>query len=128
MKVLDSTVLIDIFKGNKSVIPIISSNQQFYTTQINMYEVIRGLFLKNISPEKFAQILELSEHIRVLPLDDNSIIKSAAISSDLMKKGIAIEDCDCLTAGITLANGIKTIVTRNIKHFERIKDLTVETY
>ena len=68
------------------------------------------------------------ENITVLHLDDNSIIKSAEICAELIKKGEIIEDCDCLTAGIALSSGIKTIVTRNEKHFKRIKGIYVETY
>lgn len=68
------------------------------------------------------------ENIRVLSLDDNSIIKSAEISAELIKKGTIISDRDCLTAGIALSKGINTIVTRNIGHFKRIKGIKVETY
>ncbi len=45
-----------------------------------------------------------------------------------MRQGAILEDCDCLTAGISLSKGVKTIVTRNEKHFKRMKGISVETY
>ena len=93
-----------------------------------MYEVIRGLFLKTVSSSKFLEIMEMFENIKILPLDDNSIIKSAEISAELIKKGIIISDCDCLTAGIALSKGVNKIVTRNLKHFDRIRGIKTENY
>ena len=93
-----------------------------------MYEIIRGLFIRNLSSRKFIDITDLFENIKVLSLDDNAIIKSAEISADLMKKGTPVPDCDCLTAGISLSKGVNRIVTNNVKHFKRIKELRVETH
>ncbi|MBI1970434.1 type II toxin-antitoxin system VapC family toxin [Candidatus Woesearchaeota archaeon] len=128
MKVLDTTFLIDVLRGRKETIPILKSNQPLLTTPINSYEVLTGLFLKNASAHHILEVRQLFDTMRMLPLDDRAVIKSAEINADLLKKGEAIEDCDCLTAGIALSNGISTIVTRNEKHFRRIKGLTVERY
>ncbi|MBI2107750.1 type II toxin-antitoxin system VapC family toxin [Candidatus Woesearchaeota archaeon] len=128
MKVVDSTFLIDLLRGRKEVLKVIDSKEPLLTTQINMYEVIRGLFLKDTPSSKLIQAIEMLENIKILPLDDNSIIKSAEISSDLIKKGSIISDCDCLTAGIALSKGVNRIITRNAKHFERIKGIKVENY
>ena len=68
------------------------------------------------------------ENIKVLCLDDNSVVKSAEISSELIKKGVVISDCDCLTAGIALSKGINIIVTRNLGHFKRINGIKAEGY
>jgi len=128
MKVLDTTFLIDLLRGDKNTLKIANSKDILLTTQINMYDVVRGLFLQSVSPSKMMRALELFENIRVLPLDDSAVIKSAEISARLAKKGQIISDCDCLTAGIALSNGVRKIVTRNIKHFRRIKDVDVEKY
>ena len=128
MKLLDSTFLIDLLRGKPETKKIIEENETLLTTQINMYEVITGLFFKGISSAKFLHAKELFEDIHVLQLDDNAIIRSADISAELMKKGQIIEDCDCLTAGIALSNGVNKIVTKNVKHFKRIKGIEVVTY
>lgn len=128
MKVLDTTFLIDLFNGEEKTKKIIEKTQPFYTTQINMYEIIRGLVIRRISPIKFAKAMELFQNINVLPLTDIGIIKSAEICAELLKRGLVISDTDCLTAGIALSYGIDIIVTRDVKHFQRIPSIRVETY
>lgn len=128
MKVLDTTFLIDLIRGKKETAEIMDLKEPLLTTQINMYEVIRGMFIRNISQEKYLQINEFFDQMKLLSLDDNSIIKSAEISSELLKKGEFIGDADCLTAGIALSNGVTTVVTRNVDHFKRIKGIKIETY
>ncbi|MFC1775106.1 type II toxin-antitoxin system VapC family toxin [Nanoarchaeota archaeon] len=128
MKLLDTTVLIDILRGNKDTHKILNQKQLFLTTQINMFEVIRGLFLQRITSSRFHQVLEMFDNIRVLQLDDHAMIKSAQISSSLIEKGNMISDNDCLIAGIALSNGVTTILTKNVKDFKKIPELKLETY
>ena len=127
MKVLDTTVLIDLINGVPEVKSVVSS-QDLYTTQVNMYEVIQGLFLKNVSKKKFLLALQLFKNIGVLPLHDAATIQSADISAQLIRKGKQISNEDCLTAGNALSHGITTVVTRNVKHFKRVPGLKVQTY
>ncbi len=129
MKLLDTTFLVDLLRGRAEAKNyLLSFPEIFLTTQINIYEVMIGMFFRNISPVKLLQAEELFENIRVLPLDDGGILKSAEICARLMKRGEIIDDGDCLTAGIALSKGITTIVTRNVDHFKRIKEITVEPY
>lgn len=128
MKVLDTTFLIDVLRGRPETRAFLESDEPFLTTQINMYEIIKGLFYEGASPEKFLKVQDLFKNIRVLQLDDQAIITAASICADLFKKGEPIEDCDCLIAGIALSNNISHILTRNDKHFKKIKRLKVETY
>lgn len=128
MILLDTTYLIDLLRGKKETEKLRSSSQELFTTQINMYEVISGLFLKKVTSHDLPKALELFNQICVLPLNDDALIKSAEIYAYLVKKGEPIDDCDCLIAGIALSHGINTIITKNIKHFERISGLKIETY
>ena len=128
MKVLDTTFLIDLTRGNKDVLPILKKKEMLLTTQICMFEVIRGLFYRNTAPAKVQEIMSLFEDIRVLPFDDNAVVKSAEISAEQLKKGHPLADSDCMIAGIALSKGIPIIITRNIKHFQEIKGITVESY
>ena len=128
MKILDTTFLLDLVRGKKETRPVFEGKDRLFTTQINMFEVIRGLFFKNISSSKFVLITELFEDINVLSLDDDSIIKSAEISANLAREGRIIPDNDCLIAGIAITKGISRIVTRDSEHFKRIKGIEVEEY
>jgi len=55
-------------------------------------------------------------------------MKAAEIHGELIAKGNKIDNTDSLIAAIALTNNINTIITRNKKHFERIKGIKVETY
>ncbi len=127
MKLLDTTFLIDLLRGKEPVRHVLSDNEHYFTTQINMYEVITGLFLGK-KTEGIFEIREIFDIIRVLPLDDAAIIKAAEINARLLRQGEGIEDADCLVAGIALAHNVTTIITRNKKHFERIEGIQVESY
>jgi len=128
MKILDTTFLIDILRSKKEAVIFLENNDELFTTQINMYEVIEGLFSENTTKKKLLLTKELFEIIKVLSLDDRSIIKSAEIHATLSKQGEMVDDLDCLIAGIALTNNRPTIVTKNIKHFERIEGIKVESY
>ncbi len=52
---------------------------------------------------------------------------AAEIYADLRKGGNLIDDIDILIAGIALANNL-ILVTRNRRHFERIKNLEIEDW
>ncbi len=127
VKVLDTTFLIDLLRGREETKIVLSSKDDFVTTQINMYEVLSGIFFKG-GAFKLLKARELFENIRVLPFDDSSVLKSAEISAALMKKGAMIDDCDCLIAGMALSKGITVIVTRSLSHFQRVVGLKVESY
>lgn len=128
MKVLDTTFLIDLLRGNRNTLKILKKREILLTTQINMYEILRGFFINKSSKKKLLEVNEFFDNIRLLNFDDTSLIKSAEISADLINKGQIISDCDCMTAGIALSNGITEIVTKNVKHFEKIKGIKVIKY
>jgi tRNA(fMet)-specific endonuclease VapC len=128
MKVVDTTFLIDLVNGVEETKNVINSKEMLLTTQINTYELIRGLFIRGHSWDNVFLVQEMLENIRVLPLDDDGIIRAADIFAKLRKQGTMLPDGDCLTAGIALSKGITTIVTRNIKDFKRIKGITPEYY
>jgi predicted nucleic acid-binding protein len=128
VKVLDTTFLVDLLRGKKEAKRFLDTKELLFTTQINMFEVIRGFFLAGISAKKLAEVRTAFDNIRVLPLDDNATIRAAEISADLVKRGAGVAEGDCLTAGIALSNGIETIVTNDFEHFRRIKGIKVESY
>jgi tRNA(fMet)-specific endonuclease VapC len=128
MKVLDSTFLIDLLRGKKEALKYVEKEEMLLTTQINVYEILKGLHSQDVSEEKYLRVKEMFENIRVLQFDDNASLRAAEISSNLMKKGITVADCDCMIAGIALSKGAKIIVTRNVNDFSKIKEIKVETY
>ena len=61
-------------------------------------------------------------------MDEVGAERFGQIRSNLWKIGQIIPDRDVMIAAIALSKGENVIVTRNKKDFERIPNLTVETY
>ncbi len=127
MKTVDTTFLIDLMTGLEGTEEFVEK-EDIVTTQLNMFEIIRGFFLSDNPSRALVRASDLIESIRVLPLDEGGIVRSAEISANLKKRGITISDADCLTAGISLSKGVSTIITRNVKHFKCIDGIKVQAY
>ncbi len=127
---LDSTAIIDLFKGDKSIGNLVSSlDDQIAVTQVNYLEVMLGLDFDN-PKHKIEEIYydKLFNDFINLDLDILASKKAAELANNLKKKGKSIDPFDCAIAGILIQNGVKKIITRNAKHFSRIKELKVISY
>ena len=133
MLCLDSTFLIDLLKKKQDAVDKFNEirDQDLLTTQLNIYEIKSGIyrkFDKNVIQRELNVFNNVLPFISMLSLDAASIDKAAEISGELMNQGSIIQDIDILIAGICLVNNCKTIITKDVKHFSRIKGLKVETY
>ena len=66
--------------------------------------------------------------MEIFPLGYKEAEKAAEIYDLLESKGNLIDDNDILIAGIMLSNGINKIITKNVKHFEKIESLEIIEY
>ena len=135
MVCLDSTFVIDILKGLDKIKQleekISLSGEDITIATPAIIEVVRGLYLKsnekNLRENEKEKTFRLLNSLSVLDLDKNSAILSAKIEAELINKGDIIDIEDIMIAAIAINND-EILVTRNIKHFERIKDLRIEAY
>jgi predicted nucleic acid-binding protein len=134
MKGVDSTFLIDVLKnapGVASKALELEKESVVFTTEANVFEIVRGIHMSRDERQiehKLHEAESLFGRFIVAPLERRAALRAGEIAGHLLKQGRMIDDADCLAAGILLANGCDTIVTRNVKHFERIEGLKVETY
>ena len=127
---LDTSFILDLFRKRDASIVKLKSlvSKELASTEINYFEVLFGVFKRHqFSQGELMSVQNFFNSIRVFPLDDLSSYKAAELAGELSKKGQTIETNDALIAGICLANNCE-IVTKDIKHFSRIKGLKVETY
>lgn len=68
----------------------------------------------------------LSEN-SVLDFDAESAFRAGEIEAELEQKGQTIDPEDIMIGAIALQNN-ESLVTRNVKHFEKIKGLRIEAY
>jgi predicted nucleic acid-binding protein len=108
--------------------------EPLYVSEISVFELYVGLFRISTAKGKarlkrrtqdLEQVLTLVE---VLPFERGASIQSARLLAELMDQGVPVDARDVMIAGTALSKGIRKLLTRNVKHFERIPGLTAESY
>ena len=124
---IDSSVLIDMLRNKlpERSLRELSKEDQLCTSEIVVYEVLCGIYSAQHSTEQrlkeFTAMLDSFTFI--FPVERATSIRAAQIAGKLLKSGQTIEHTDSLIAGSLLANGCKRFITKNVKDFERIKEL-----
>lgn len=132
---LDTTFLVDILRKDNAAISWLNDleEQALYTSEVNAFELYTGLFRisessKTKQKKRTFELEQLLSRMEVLSFDRKSAIESAKIYSHLMNKGEPIGARDIMIAGAALSRGITLLVTRNVKEFQRIPSLSIESY
>ncbi|HDN81271.1 MAG TPA: type II toxin-antitoxin system VapC family toxin, partial [Methanomicrobia archaeon] len=105
MIILDTSFLIDFFRGKEETLHVIADTD-VATTVITYYEIFSGIFHKKArKEEKFFR--RFFSEIRILNLDMNSAEKSSEIMARLLKMGVSVNALDVIIAGISVAHGVE---------------------
>lgn len=128
MKFIDSDFIISAFRGNKAATLKYSElkNEEVATTVVNEFELLYGA-KRNGSYEMLMEHKKLLSELRIFGLDSRASEKAAEIQAELAKTGSQIDVKDLFIAAIVLCNN-GTLLTRNVKHFERIRGMKVEKW
>jgi tRNA(fMet)-specific endonuclease VapC len=127
---LDSDFTIDFLRRKQNAVLKMESlrGEGVVSTEVNYIEVLFGILIKKQVPQReLESAQEFFSSIPNMPLDHASAFNTANISAYLEKTGHKIEFNDTMIAGICLANNC-SILTKNVKHFSRVKGIKVETY
>lgn len=128
MVCVDSDVLIDFLNNEKYAVSLMrkfeESGELIKTTSINSFEILNGVAGLQ-DKEKFYKILNFLNNLTIFNFTFDNSKKAAEIFSDLKSKGSIIEMADIIIASICIENQ-EPFLTRNTKHFSRIKELKLE--
>jgi len=131
MVCLDTTFLVDLIRGNEKVRSLkdnIDKGSEAVTIATpSIIELIKGLKIGNMRENEEEKINVLVSSLNILNLDKDSAILSGRIEGELIKKGDMIDLEDIMIAAISITNNEK-LITRNEKHFKKIKGLEIEVY
>ena len=131
MVCLDTNFIIDILHGNdlvkKKKLELDEAGTLIYTPAPVVVELIAGAHLKGKKEKEIEEIKKFLSTTFILPLNYECAIKAGEIVSDLMQRGILIGIEDAMIAAIAIKNN-EPLVTKNLKHFERIPELKIEGY
>ena len=127
---LDTNICIYLIKRKPaSVLEKMQEHMQdgLCISSITLAELIHGVFASaaieknNIALNQFLSIID------ILNFDSESAFEYGKIAADLKRKGTPIGPMDTLIASHALATG-KTLVTNNVKEFERVVNLKIENW
>ena len=132
---LDTSACIDYLNGNKELKKVIEEQDDLiHITSITIYEMNIGFerTKRKISEQRYKQLykpwLEFISSMEIFALGYKEAERAAEIYDTLESQGQRIDDNDILIAVIMLTNGIKQLITKNVKYFERIEDIEIIIY
>ena len=119
--VADTDIIIDFFTNAppfaQAVSKLIKENK-LAITSVSVFELYAGITGK----KRLKQIEDFVKNIYVYPLNLIEAAIAGKIFTELKANGSLIGNQDILIAGICIANSLP-LLTRNVTHFEIIKDL-----
>ena len=121
--VVDTGVFIDYLRAkdkSKTVLQNLPDNLELYISPITLYELYMGA----ITPPKWVDVKTLTDDIPVLPFTKAISEKAAIVYQELRKDNKIIEFRDIFIAATALVHDLP-VLTRNKKHFTRVKGLKV---
>ena len=120
MIVLDTSALIDLLRGGEEIRTVVGGDVA--TTAVNYHEIFVGIrHHKAKAEERFFR--RFFSDIKILDFDQASAERSSEIMARLLALGISVNSFDVLIAGVAVANGAETLITRD-KDFESIAKVT----
>jgi tRNA(fMet)-specific endonuclease VapC len=128
MIVLDTSVLIDFFKGKKKSFDIIE-NLDVVTTVITYHEILSGIKHKKAKKEEI-YFRRFFSDFKVLDFDIKASEESSEIMARLLNIGKIVNTLDVLIAGIAVTNGADKIVSKDKDFLEisKVTGLEIEVY
>ncbi len=128
MVCLDTDFLIGLDRRQQQAISkingIIQKDELVFTTIVNVAEYYAGAF-KSGDKNAIEMAKQYIKDFSVLLLDEQSALVWSKLYNEM--KASSIGDLDLFIASIAIANK-QTLMTRNLKHFERVPDLKVESW
>lgn len=106
---------------------LVESGERLTTTPINASELFKGAYMSKNVKENLKKVRGVLSRLDILDFNLAASDIYGKISSELERKGEPIGEMDTLIASIALAHN-ERIVTRNVKHYSRVKGLEVDSW
>lgn len=123
---LDTSVIIDYLRGKQDVVDLLDNIEgDLYSSYICLAELYEGVY-RGSNTNKVEQVVIkfFASLSGIFGVDEAIAKKFGEIRADLKTKGNVIEDLDLMIAATCLVNNL-TLITQNIKHFNRVDNLAI---
>lgn len=130
MVCLDTSFIVDLLQGRESARKVVArlemNNEKITITSPTIMEIISGAQQSNLKNDE-ATIIELLTSLKVLSFAEDEAILAGRIEAELVRRGEMIDSEDIMIGAIARQHG-EVLLTKNVKHFERIPELRIEKY
>jgi predicted nucleic acid-binding protein len=127
----DTSFLIDLMVGDKAAVQkakeIEAKGMPLTVSAPTVFELYVGLSLSSKAEEEKTRIMAVLESLPFLPLNLESSKAGGRIYGDKKRTGSMVDPEDAMVAGIARVHGEK-VLTRNLKHFQGIEGVRMESY
>jgi predicted nucleic acid-binding protein len=123
---VDSDVLIDGLTGRPAALEMVARlrHQGLAVSIVSYGEVFEGAFKAPDPQTRLAQFWTYLADFALVPLSDPVMERFAGIRAELRGSRRLISDLDTLIAATAIHHDL-TLITRNVRHFERIASLRI---
>lgn len=128
--ILDTSFLIDVLRGERTVEEAVQTVDERGTAQVSsitVMELWEGIQLAESSTHERTVVQNLLSDVREVPFDRECAMAAGRINANLQREGTPIEDADVMIAATARVNDVP-VVTNNVEHFERVEELEILTY
>lgn len=120
---LDTSVIVEIFQGNRKVLHSLSSAAEVFVPVVAIGELLYGATKSSRKKENIQQVKSFAQANVVLPCDIETAEWYALVKNTLRVKGRPIPENDIWIAALAKQYGL-TVATRDT-HFQEIDGLPV---
>jgi tRNA(fMet)-specific endonuclease VapC len=127
---LDTNICIAWLNGSdQGIYQAVSSKQpgELATSSVVRAELEFGARRSRSTAKNLRKLQTFFEHIPTVPFDDDAAVHYGLIRTELMRLGLPIGPNDLLIAATARSRGL-TLITRNLREFERVPELDVQRW
>ena len=129
--ILDTSFIIDLIKGDKSAVDIkallAKKKETCRVSAATIFELWTGVTSSSRSQEEKVRVINAAAELPVVNVTRQIAEKAGEINGALIKSGEQIDAMDTLIAATSLLEN-ETLLTKNVKHFSRVRGLRIESY
>ena len=131
MVCLDTSFIIALLRHDERALSKLEeytiTQTRLTTTPITACELFKGAYKSTKREKELQKVKHILSLLEVLNFSIEASERYGRLMASEGLKGSPIGDLDAMIAGIALTHG-ESVVTTNLKHFERVEGLQVETW
>jgi tRNA(fMet)-specific endonuclease VapC len=129
--ILDTTFLIDVMRNDENALRKLEElderDEALSVTAPTVYELWSGIARYRRSEDEKRRVDGVLCNRKIIEATKHTMRQAGFLNGQLAVLGVRIGTMDALIATLALERD-ETLLTRNVKHFARIKGLKLETY